>query len=134
MRVSITLRIDAFKKSSDVSSLLNSSPAGKVFEISSRVLLISALTCVALAPGAWLIMNIVPGCPSISVRKSYDLVPSSTFATSDSLRISPSGVARTMICSNSLISLSRPRNSMSILSIEFSNLPIGETRFCSLMA
>ena len=59
--VSITLCMEACRKSSEVSNCLNSNPAGKLFESFSSTWLISALTWVALAPGAWLMMNSTPG-------------------------------------------------------------------------
>ena len=113
---------------------MNSKPAGNDFEISLITLSISALTSVALAPGACLTMNMDPGCPSTFERKEYVLVPNSTSATSLKRKTSPPEVARRMISPNSLISSSCPLNSMSILFTVLSMLPTGDTMCCSLMA
>ena len=70
IRVSTTLWMAAKRKSSEVIMVMNSSPAGIDGNISSHIFVMRAFTSVALAPGDWKIMSMVPVLPLMFDAKS----------------------------------------------------------------
>ena len=69
MSVSTTLWMAAKRKSSLVIIVMNSRPAGMIAFTSSHIFVMRAFTSVALAPGDWKIIIIVPGTPLMSDTK-----------------------------------------------------------------
>ena len=68
--VSTTLWMAAKRKSSEVIMVMNSRPAGIVGNMSSHIFVMRAFTSVALAPGDWKIMIMVPVPPLMFEAKS----------------------------------------------------------------
>ena len=66
-RVSITLAIDASKKSFVLDMSVNIIPAGSLSLSRSRVLSISLMTSLAFEPAVWAIIAFAPGCPLVSL-------------------------------------------------------------------
>ena len=97
-------------------------PSGKLRPISSIVSFTCPATSIALAPGNMLIFNTAAFPPSMPLSVEYEDASREMRATSFSLIIDPSGLARTTICSNSFTDDRRP---WAVIGIVMSTSSIG---------
>ena len=107
--VLITLCIEASRKSLELMRSTSSIPLGSDSRIFSTSLSIASMISLAFEPEVCEIMHVVPGFPLTEPRYSYVFEPSSTFATSLSRNIEPSGCALITRFSKSRSFSYRPR-------------------------
>ena len=91
--VSITLFIEASRKSFMLSKSAISISLGSCLRTSSSVLSICSMISLALEPDCCEIIQATPGLPDMEVLMLYVNAPNSTVATSFSFSTSPSGKA-----------------------------------------